>query len=86
MNMEDSIKATLENAVNAGDFAGTVTLVWHDGQVIQTANVGWRAIIRSTRATSTRSTPMPITSTAAGPSLHGDALGQVPGLVDVASP
>ncbi|MDQ2806591.1 MAG: beta-lactamase family protein [Chloroflexota bacterium] len=42
MNMEDPIKTALENAVNVGDLAGLVTLVWHDSKVIQTANVGWR--------------------------------------------
>jgi CubicO group peptidase (beta-lactamase class C family) len=42
MNMEDSIKTVLENAVNGGDLTGIVTLVWHGNKVIQSANVGWR--------------------------------------------
>src|SRR5947209_16523384 len=41
--------------------------------------------MRCTRSTSTRLTPMPTISTRARTSLHRDALGQVPGLVDVAA-
>ena len=70
MNMEDSVKTVLENAVNAGDLAGTVTLVWHGNKVIQAANVGWRdreANLPMERDTLFRIASMtkPITSTAA---------------------
>lgn len=40
--MEDPIQTVLAKAVTAGDLAGAVTLVWHGGQVIQQAHVGWR--------------------------------------------
>jgi len=41
---EELITATISEIVNAGRLAGAATLVWQDGKVIQTADVGWRNI------------------------------------------
>lgn len=41
---EEPITATIDKFVNAGSLAGAATLVWQDGKVIQTAEVGWRDI------------------------------------------
>ncbi len=42
MNQEDTIQTVLEKAVQIGDLAGAVTLVWHRDRVVQSAQAGWR--------------------------------------------
>lgn len=39
---EELITAPISKIVDAGSLAGAAMLVWQDGQVIQTAGVGWR--------------------------------------------
>jgi CubicO group peptidase (beta-lactamase class C family) len=41
---EDRITAAVSKLVDAGSLAGAVTLVWQDGQILQSAGVGWRNI------------------------------------------
>lgn len=40
--MEDAVATTLTPMVDAGELAGVATLVWHDGQIAQTAALGVR--------------------------------------------
>lgn len=42
MNREEPITTAIGAIVNAGALAGATMLVWRDGQVVQTASVGWR--------------------------------------------
>jgi CubicO group peptidase (beta-lactamase class C family) len=42
MDIEDPIATAIGVFVNAGALAGTATLVWRDGKVVQSAGVGWR--------------------------------------------
>jgi CubicO group peptidase (beta-lactamase class C family) len=70
MSGEDPIAAALGAVIDAGELAGVATLVWRDGEVLQSAAVGWRDI--ETRAPMARDTlfriasmTKPITSTAA---------------------
>jgi CubicO group peptidase (beta-lactamase class C family) len=70
MTAEDPIVAAIAQVVEAGDLAGAVTLVWRDGQIVQSAAVGWRdreAKLPVERDTLFRiaSMPKPITSAAA---------------------
>ncbi len=70
MSLEDPIATALGGVVEAGGIAGAATLVWRDGQVAQTAAVGWRdreAGVAMTRDTIFRIASMtkPITSLAA---------------------
>jgi CubicO group peptidase (beta-lactamase class C family) len=44
MNRVDPIKRDLESAINRGEIAGVVALVWYGDKVIQCTNVGWRDI------------------------------------------
>lgn len=44
MNGEDRIASAMTAFVDAGALAGVATLVWRDGKVVETANVGWRDI------------------------------------------
>lgn len=41
---EELITSTISKIVDAGSLAGAAMLVWQDGQVIQSAGVGWRNI------------------------------------------
>src|SRR5215213_2385706 len=41
---EERITSTISQIVNAGSFAGAATLVWQNGKVIETAEVGWKDI------------------------------------------
>jgi CubicO group peptidase (beta-lactamase class C family) len=70
MSGKDPIATALAAIVEAGVLAGAATLVWRDGQVVQTAAVGWRdmaARLPIERSTLFRIASMtkPITSTAA---------------------
>ncbi len=70
MKGEDPIATAIGAIVNAGDLAGASTLVWRDGEVVQTASVGWRDVearLPIERDTLFRIASMskPITSTAA---------------------
>jgi CubicO group peptidase (beta-lactamase class C family) len=70
MTREDPIAAALEAVVRAGTLAGVATLVWRDGQVVQSATVGCRDVeakLPVERNTLFRIASMtkPITSTAA---------------------
>jgi CubicO group peptidase (beta-lactamase class C family) len=70
MSEEDPIATAIGAIVNAGALAGTATLVWRDGKVVQTAAVGWRDVearLLIERNTLFRIASMtkPITSTAA---------------------
>src|ERR1700704_4250398 len=70
MTREDPIAAALEAVVPAGKLAGVATLVWRDGQVVQSATVGCRDVeakLPVERSTLFRIASMtkPITSTAA---------------------
>src|SRR5262249_59929187 len=70
MSGKDPIATAMAAIVEAGVLAGAVTLVWRDGQVVQTAAVGWRDIgakLPMERSTLFRIASMtkPITSTAA---------------------
>ncbi len=67
---EERITATIRKFVDAGSLAGAATLVWQDGQVLQSAGVGWRDIelkLPMERTTLFRIASMskPITSTLA---------------------
>src|SRR6266545_1247639 len=42
MSAKDPIATAMAAIVEAGTLAGAATLVWRDGQVVQTAAVGWR--------------------------------------------
>jgi Beta-lactamase len=44
MNEEDPISTAVGTIVNAGALAGSATLVWRAGKVIQAAGVGWRDV------------------------------------------
>ena len=44
MPQDDPIAAAIGAYVDAGEFAGAVTLVWRGGKVVQSACVGWRDI------------------------------------------
>ena len=44
MDREDTITTAIEAVINAGELAGAGTLVWQNGEVIQTGAVGWRDI------------------------------------------
>jgi CubicO group peptidase (beta-lactamase class C family) len=70
MSGKDPIATAMAAIVEAGALAGAATLVWRDGQVVQTAAVGWRdmeARLPIERSTLFRIASMtkPITSTAA---------------------
>jgi len=70
MSSKDPIATAMAAIVEAGVLAGAATLVWRDGQVVQTAAVGWRDIearLPMERSTLFRIASMtkPITSTAA---------------------
>jgi CubicO group peptidase (beta-lactamase class C family) len=70
MSGKDPIAAAMAAIVEAGTLAGLATLIWRDGQVVQTAAVGWRDIearLPMERSTLFRIASMtkPITSTAA---------------------
>jgi CubicO group peptidase (beta-lactamase class C family) len=70
MSGKDPIATAMAAIVEAGTLAGLATLVWRDGQVVQTAAVGWRdmeAKLPMERSTLFRIASMtkPITSTAA---------------------
>ncbi len=70
MNREGAIAAAIGAIVDAGQLAGAATLIWRDGEVGQTACVGWRDIeaeLPIERDTIFRVASMtkPITSTAA---------------------
>jgi CubicO group peptidase (beta-lactamase class C family) len=70
MSGKDPIATAMAAFVEAGKLAGTATLVWSDGQVVQTGAVGWRdmeARLPIERSTLFRIASMtkPITSTAA---------------------
>src|SRR5690349_3600877 len=70
MSGKDPIATAMAATVEAGVLAGAATLVWRDGQVVQTAAVGWRdmeARLPMERSTLLRIASMtkPITSTAA---------------------
>jgi CubicO group peptidase (beta-lactamase class C family) len=70
MSGKDPIATAMAAIVEAGVLAGAATLVWRDGQVVQTAAVGWRdmeAKLPIDRSTLFRIASMtkPITSTAA---------------------
>jgi len=70
MSGKDPIATAMAAIVEAGVLAGAATLVWRDGQVVQTAAVGWRdmeARLPMERSTLFRIASMtkPITSTAA---------------------
>jgi CubicO group peptidase (beta-lactamase class C family) len=70
MNGEDPIATAIGAIVDAGALAGAATLVWRDGEVVQTAGVGWRDVeagLPIGRDTLFRIASMtkPITSTAA---------------------
>jgi CubicO group peptidase (beta-lactamase class C family) len=70
MSGKDPIATAMAAIVEAGVLAGAATLVWRDGQVVQTAAVGWRdmeAKLPIERSTLFRIASMtkPITSTAA---------------------
>jgi CubicO group peptidase (beta-lactamase class C family) len=70
MSGKDPIATAIAAIVEAGTLAGAATLVWRDGQVVQTAAVGWRdmeAKLPIERSTLFRIASMtkPITSTAA---------------------
>jgi CubicO group peptidase (beta-lactamase class C family) len=70
MDREDPIATAIGATVDTGALAGAGTLVWRDGQVIQTASVGWRDVearLPLERDTLFRIASMtkPITSTAA---------------------
>lgn len=67
---EDPIATAIKAIVDAGALAGAATLVWRDGEVVQTAAVGWRDVeaeLPIERDTLFRIASMtkPITSTAA---------------------
>ena len=70
MSLHDQIAAVIDALVQQGQFAGAATLVWRDGQVVQTGAFGWRdreARLPVDRDTIFRIASMtkPITSTAA---------------------
>src|SRR5262245_13600470 len=70
MSGKDPIATAMAAIVEAGALAGAATLVWRDGQVVQTAAVGWRDMetkLPIERSTLFRIASMtkPITSTAA---------------------
>jgi CubicO group peptidase (beta-lactamase class C family) len=70
MSGKDPIATAMAAIVEAGTLAGLATLVWRDGQVVQTAAVGWRDVeakLPMERSTLFRIASMtkPITSTAA---------------------
>ena len=70
MSGKDPIATAMAAFVEAGKLAGAATLVWRDGQVVQTAAVGWRDMEAKRpieRSTLFRIASMtkPITSTAA---------------------
>ena len=70
MNREDTIATTIGATIATGALSGAVTLVWRDGQVVQTTAVGWRDVeagLPMERDTIFRIASMtkPITSTAA---------------------
>ena len=70
MNGNDPIATMIRAIVDAGALAGAATLVWRDGQIVQTAAVGWRDVedrLPLERDTLFRIASMtkPITSTAA---------------------
>jgi CubicO group peptidase (beta-lactamase class C family) len=44
MNREDSIATAIGEIVDAGALAGAVTMVWRDGEIVQSAAVGWRDV------------------------------------------
>ncbi|MBL8080863.1 MAG: beta-lactamase family protein [Anaerolineales bacterium] len=67
---EETITDAIRNIVDDGKLAGAVTLVWQDGKIIQSAQVGWRDVeakLPMERNTLFRIASMtkPITSTAA---------------------
>jgi len=43
---QEQIAATIQKFVDAGSLAGAATLVWQNGQVLQSAGIGWRDIER----------------------------------------
>jgi CubicO group peptidase (beta-lactamase class C family) len=66
----DPIVEAIGAFVDAGEIAGAATLVWHRGEVVQTAALGWRdleAKLPMERGSIFRIASMskPITSTAA---------------------
>ena len=70
MSGKDPIATAMAAFVEAGKLAGAATLVWRDGEVVQTAAVGWRDVeakLPIERSTLFRIASMtkPITSTAA---------------------
>ena len=70
MNGNDPIATMIRAFVDAGALAGAATLIWRDGQIVQTAAVGWRDVedrLPLQRDTLFRIASMtkPITSTAA---------------------
>jgi CubicO group peptidase (beta-lactamase class C family) len=70
MSGKDPIATAIAAYVETGALAGAATLVWRDGQVVQTAAVGWRDVeakLPIERSTLFRIASMtkPITSTAA---------------------
>ena len=70
MGGKDPIATALAAIVEAGVLAGAATLIWRDGQVVQTAAVGWRDVeagLPMERSTLFRIASMtkPVTSTAA---------------------
>jgi CubicO group peptidase (beta-lactamase class C family) len=44
VNREEPIATAIDAIVNAEARAGAATLVWRDGEVVQTAAVGWRDV------------------------------------------
>jgi CubicO group peptidase (beta-lactamase class C family) len=70
MGKHDPIAAMLGGVVQRGELAGVATLIWRNGEVVQSAAVGWRdkaAAVAMTRDTIFRIASMskPITSVAA---------------------
>jgi len=70
MGMRDPIATAIGALVDAGQLAGAASLVWRDGQVVQTAAVGWRDLeaqlpLQRDSLFRIASMTKPITSTAA---------------------